>query len=64
VVNCDECKTDITTGNKYYKSKIKANYDICKKCFDQLAVYTLSNEKKAILLEENKDDDELTQAQN
>eukprot|EP00347_Sterkiella_histriomuscorum_P007522 403348598 len=33
VVICDDCNKDITTGNRYYKSKLKANYDICEKCF-------------------------------
>jgi mRNA (2'-O-methyladenosine-N6-)-methyltransferase len=28
-INCDICDRNISTGHRRYKSKIKANYDIC-----------------------------------
>jgi hypothetical protein len=55
VVNCDSCRQDITTGHKYYKSKVKANYDLCQKCMN-----ILQDSKVGLTLEDNeemKDDD-------
>ena len=33
VAKCDKCKTQIELGVKRYKSKTKANLDICEPCF-------------------------------
>ena len=29
-INCDECSKQVSAGNKRYKSKIQANYDLCQ----------------------------------
>ena len=33
IATCDKCKTQIELGTKRYKSKTKANFDICEPCF-------------------------------
>ena len=33
---CDECDKEIVTGIRRYKSRVKANYDICNTCFENL----------------------------
>lgn len=33
IIDCDECKGKIYLGTKRYKSKVKADYDLCEKCF-------------------------------
>ena len=35
-IMCDECDKEILTGNRRYKSRVRANYDICNGCFETL----------------------------
>lgn len=36
VLTCDNCKMNIDIGTKRYKSKLKANYDLCQKCYKNI----------------------------
>jgi hypothetical protein len=35
IITCDNCDQNISVGIKRYKSKLKANYDICQGCFER-----------------------------
>lgn len=37
IINCDNCNKEVTVGNKRYKSKFQANYDLCRGCFESLS---------------------------
>ena len=53
-VNCDKCKNEIELGQKRYKSKVKANTDICGSCFkgDSSHFYVLENSVDEDILHE------------
>ena len=45
MIKCDNCDKEVTAGNKRYKSKIHANYDICQGCFEALeAVHNIDQQ--------------------
>jgi len=35
VIECDHCKQEIQLGTKRFKSKVKANVDICEDCINK-----------------------------
>lgn len=35
IISCDQCNSSIEVGIKRYKSKLKANFDICQNCYKQ-----------------------------
>lgn len=55
IVYCEECGEQIETGTRRFKSKVKANQDVCEKCInDHPSKYSASD---FFLLENSTDED-------